>query len=74
MEGGHVMKLFGVLALVVALGPPVYAQVDLVGEWGQRQHEDPGTILPKLAQVSESLKTHSRSMYTNLLERANGVA
>ena len=34
------MKLFGVLALVVALGPPVYAQVDLVGEWGQRQHED----------------------------------
>ena len=38
------MKLFGMLcpvALIGALlGAPLYAQVDLVGEWGQRQHED----------------------------------
>ena len=34
------MKVFGTLCLVALLGAPLYAQVDLVGEWGQRQHED----------------------------------
>src|SRR6478672_3618660 len=34
------MKLFAVWCLVALVGAPVYAQVDLVGEWGQRQHED----------------------------------
>ena len=34
------MKLCGILCLVALAGAPLYAQVDLVGEWGQRQHED----------------------------------